>query len=216
MEEIIIGVDYGEGKSGVAKLDTRIGLPQPIGIFKNRKLIEFLLSEKSNVSKIVVGLPLSLKGKLTDITFQSIRFAEKLHKSLNKKVFLIDERFSSSQSRSLFKLDPKKRRFKDVKDAFSACLILENFYHNPSVAYIIDGKFRTFPKKVIENIKGKSVLISNKKYKLGRWIKEPEKLLFQTKDPYYFYILTKASLDVLFCDFEDIPDDVIAKFDLIL
>jgi len=215
MEKFIIGIDYGEKRSGVAELSTVHGLPKPLGVFETGKLIRFL-NERSSIDKIVVGFPLNLKGELTEITLQSIKFAEKLQRSLNKRVFLIDERFSSSQSKSLFKLNPKGKKFKDVKDAFSACLILESFYCNPSMAFEIDRNFDVFPEKLIENIRGKKVLISNKKYKLDSWVKKPEKLLFQTKDPYYFFILSRAKLEALFCDFNDIPNELIKDFDLIL
>ncbi|MCD6546004.1 MAG: Holliday junction resolvase RuvX [Thermotogae bacterium] len=216
MGKVLLGIDYGRKRSGIAELNTDIGFVKPLGAFKTNELIRFLLERSNRFDDIVVGLPLNLKGKFSEITFKSVAFAEKLHKILKKRIFLIDERLSSNQSEWLFKQSMSNKRFKDVKDKFAASLILESFFQNPSMAFEINMNFDRFPEKLIEEILGKNVLVSNKKYKLENWIEKPERLLFQTKDPYYFYVLSKMNLKALFCDFDEIPKKLIDEFDIII
>jgi len=215
MDKIVFGIDYGERSSGLAKLNTRVGFSEPVGVFHNSELIDFLSKRSDEFDTLVIGLPLNLKGEFSSITFKSIKFAEKVHRILKKRVFLLDERFTSSYGKHLFLQNPSGRKFKAVKDAFAASLILESFFTNPSIAKELNPEFIILPKKMEEKIAGKNVLVT-KRYKIGNWVEKAKRLVFLTKDPYYFYLLSKNKLEVLFADLEDISEEFRKEFDIII
>jgi len=126
---MILGVDYGSKRIGLAlgSADLKISLP-----FKmlDNKNFEFLLLEfrkiinEEKVKKIVVGLPVSLAGKITDRTKETQKFIVLLAKNLMIPIIAIDERLTSKLADKIGGGFKKK----GARDIGAAMIILENFF----------------------------------------------------------------------------------------
>ncbi|HAY32615.1 MAG TPA: Holliday junction resolvase RuvX, partial [Bacteroidetes bacterium] len=97
------------------------------------KLEKIIVSE--NVERIIIGYPVSLKNRLTDLTEKVDDFAEALKqflliKKLNVEIAFFDERFTSKiAERSLLisGIKKSKRKEKGLVDSISAQMILQDY-----------------------------------------------------------------------------------------
>ncbi len=145
---MIFAVDFGKKRCGYAYGEVQ---PSAIGV-TSKKGIERMVSELKP-SVIVVGLPLSMSGRYSCQTFESIDFAKKL-KDMGFDVQMVDERLSTKMAHEILR---KSKSGKPV-DAISASLIFENFVKNPDVALKIPDDL---PKFDIDHVRGKRILIHN-------------------------------------------------------
>ena len=96
----ILGVDYGERRIGLALSDPLQIIAKPLTMIDRVKISDYIplisniVSEK-NITSIVVGLPLTLKGKYSKQTKIVMAFVEQLKLELEIPINCIDERLSS-------------------------------------------------------------------------------------------------------------------------
>ena len=129
----ILGVDFGDTRTGIAVSDisrflaSGIGYVSPGGIEKTaQKVAEVALEQK--VSAIVVGLPKNMDGSEGFRAERCREFADLLRqKLLNVPVAMIDERLTTvSASRYLNETGTRGSQRKGVIDTLSAQIILQN------------------------------------------------------------------------------------------
>ena len=129
----ILGVDFGDTRTGLAVSDTSrflasgIGYVSPGGIVKTAdKVAEVALEQK--VSAIVVGLPKNMDGSEGFRADRCREFAELLRERLeNIPVAMMDERMTTmSASRYLNETNTRGQKRKGVIDTLSAQIILQN------------------------------------------------------------------------------------------
>ena len=129
----ILGVDFGDTRTGLAVSDTSrflasgIGYVSPGGIVKTAdKVAEVALEQK--VSAIVVGLPKNMDGSEGFRADRCREFADLLRERLeNIPVAMIDERMTTmSASRYLNETNTRGQKRKGVIDTLSAQIILQN------------------------------------------------------------------------------------------
>lgn len=130
----IIGIDYGKARIGLAISDERGVLAFPLKCLQatsgHNKMIEELISFLSTLqySAIVVGLPLLMNGKDSDLTKEARAFASLLETRLSKPIFLWDERLTSKQVEKLLIEGDVKRKDRTKKvDTMAAILILQSY-----------------------------------------------------------------------------------------
>lgn len=130
---IILSVDYGDMRTGIAVCDALEMLASPVTVIKESyepKLIEKIktvLSEK-NPSLIVVGKPKNMDGSEGFRAQKCIEFAKRLEDESGIKTVLWDERLTTvSAHRALNVTNTRGKARKDVVDAVSAVMILEDF-----------------------------------------------------------------------------------------
>ncbi len=121
----ILGIDYGKSKVGLAIAES--SLPYPLGVvrFKTEddlldKILNIVKEEK--IEKLVVGLS---EGKMEK---ETLAFVAKLGERLSIPIFLQDETLTTLEAQKLSieaGIGQKKR--KRFEDAYSACLILQNY-----------------------------------------------------------------------------------------
>jgi putative Holliday junction resolvase len=135
----ILSIDYGSRRIGIALSDEsrtiafgREAIPNNSETL--RKIIEFV--ESNDVSGIVLGYPLNLKGLRTPQTEEVERFERKLSESLEQSNFSRieivrwDERLTSKAAQhSMLQSGMKKSRRKDKSnlDIISATLLLQSY-----------------------------------------------------------------------------------------
>lgn len=93
----ILAIDYGRKKCGIAISDSENKIAIPYGTIETKGLFAEIkkLIEEKNISKVVIGLPLSLSGKEIEITKDIYRLKEKIEEVFNLEVILLDERMTS-------------------------------------------------------------------------------------------------------------------------
>lgn len=133
MEKRIIGLDYGEARTGVAVSDllgiTAQGVTS-INHSSDKELIEKLkpIFLEYSPSKVVVGLPLNMNATSGERVKKTKRFICKIKKEFNVEVETIDERLTTVVShKAMTELGVKKDRKKQIVDMMSAILILQTY-----------------------------------------------------------------------------------------
>lgn len=96
----ILGIDYGGKHIGLAKGDNVNKLALPFLSLENDGLDKLIseikeIVEKEEIGGIVVGLPLNMSGQKTKQTEETEYFTNRLHKEVNVKIILEDERLTS-------------------------------------------------------------------------------------------------------------------------
>jgi len=130
---IILGIDYGEQRTGVAVCDPMGVLASPVAVLHiqgRKKLAAALcdIAKERRAEKIVLGLPLRTDGTKGDKAVACEALAESLRARSGLPVELWDERFSSVEAhRALGAANVKAKDRKGVIDAVAAVIILQSY-----------------------------------------------------------------------------------------
>ena len=122
----ILGIDYGSKRIGLALGDEEHRMALPFDVVENKEgVIGELrrLVDSEDIYRMVVGIPLGLKGKMTKKTFEVQKFVDLLERNFNMPIIIEDERFSSKMADSLF----KEYKQKYDRDAVAAMVILQGY-----------------------------------------------------------------------------------------
>ena len=129
----ILGIDYGQRRIGVSISDPLKIIAQPLNIIDQKKNInvvneiEKIIKDK-NVSSLVVGLPLNMKGKYSEQTNKTQEFILKLKTRITIPIYTIDERLTSKEAtKILIKKNIKTGHNKQAVDIMSAVIILQEY-----------------------------------------------------------------------------------------
>lgn len=131
----ILGIDWGEKKMGVSVSDLLHITASGVGVFygdkeeKMKKIGELI--KKYDVEKIVLGLPISLSGKIENQGKMTLEIKDEMEKRFKIKIELIDERFTSKISKDKFSYEKKKGlkiKQKKIEDDVSSAIIILNSY----------------------------------------------------------------------------------------
>jgi putative holliday junction resolvase len=130
-EQTYIGLDLGERRIGVARLNTMVGMAEPLSLIETAsqdvlKEIDSIVLEYS-ANGIVVGLPRGLDGQETSQTAYCREFAANLKNSLHIPVYLIDE---AGTSKAADERMGKGSNFS--RDSVAAAILLEDFNAYPN------------------------------------------------------------------------------------
>ena len=129
----IMGVDFGDARTGIAVSDllcTLVGSTTVIHSRRMDKTIEEVvkLIKTHEIGEIVVGLPKNMNGSEGPRAELCREFAGKLEEATGLKVTLWDERRTTVEAHNILSAHNyhgKKR--KDTVDAVAASLILEGY-----------------------------------------------------------------------------------------
>lgn len=130
---VILSVDYGDVRTGLAVCDPLEMLASPVGVLRQTDA-EQLCAEIAEIAaerkaeRIVLGLPKNMDGT-EGFRAESCRaFADLLAKKTGLSVELQDERLTTvSAHRALNMTDTRGKKRKAVVDAVSAVIILEDY-----------------------------------------------------------------------------------------
>jgi putative Holliday junction resolvase len=126
----ILGIDYGRKKIGLALATSKIA--EPYVVLRVHKAEEALkkikdIVGKEKIEKVVIGVS---EGKMAGETME---FAGRLEKKLKIPIGFQDETLTSleAQKRAI-EAKVKKKKRKEMEDAYSAALILQAYIDNTS------------------------------------------------------------------------------------
>jgi putative Holliday junction resolvase len=100
----VMALDYGSARTGVAVSDPTGTLARPLGVVERAAtkggLAELArLVREEGVERVVVGLPLTMRGTRGEQAAETERFVEALRGVLDVPVELHDERFTTDLAR---------------------------------------------------------------------------------------------------------------------
>lgn len=130
---IILSVDYGDMRTGVAVCDRMEILASPVTVITQNyepKVISELkdIAQKQKAELIVVGLPKNMDGTKGERAQKCMAFAKLLEQETGIETVLWDERLTTvSAHRVLSDNNVRGKKRKAVVDAVSAVMILEAF-----------------------------------------------------------------------------------------
>jgi putative Holliday junction resolvase len=122
----VLAVDYGSARTGVAVSDPTGTLARPVGVIERagseaglERLVELISSE--GAERVVVGVPLTLKGERGEQAIETERFVDQLRQAIDVPVEGFDERFTTD----LAEQDPGSRNL--PPDARAAAHLLTSY-----------------------------------------------------------------------------------------
>lgn len=96
----VLALDYGSARTGVAVSDPTGTLARPLGVVEQvgtdaglERLLDLVRTEEPE--RVVVGLPLTLRGEIGEQAQQTERFIASLSRALEVPVESFDERFTT-------------------------------------------------------------------------------------------------------------------------
>lgn len=121
----MLALDYGSARTGVAVSDATGTLARPLGVVERaaspaglRRLAKLVAAE--GVERVVVGLPLTLRGEAGAQAEETAAFVAALESALDVPVESFDERFTTA----LAAAGPSSRA---AEDARAAAHLLESW-----------------------------------------------------------------------------------------
>ena len=129
----IMGIDYGDARTGVSISDPTgflAGSPQVISTWNTEKLLDDLtaLVQKEKIEEIVMGLPKNMNATQGERAEKCAAFAAKLGEFTGIQTATWDERLTTvSAHRALNEVNVRGKKRKNIVDAVSAVMILEDF-----------------------------------------------------------------------------------------
>lgn len=133
MQERLMGLDYGDSRTGVAVSDLLGITAQGVESIKHtddKQLLKRLkeLIVEYQVKKIVIGLPLNMNATSGPRVEKTRKFIEKLKNEFGLEVETVDERLTTVAShRTMTELGVNKNKKKNIVDMMSAVFILQMY-----------------------------------------------------------------------------------------
>lgn len=128
---VVLGLDVGEKKIGVAIGDTttRLAFPRPALLVDDWSSVWkplLTLIQENQVEQILVGLPLDTDGEEGGQAARTREFIEELRLRISQDIVVRDERFSS-QAVQREQRDAGRILSRGQEDSLAAQLVLESY-----------------------------------------------------------------------------------------
>ena len=129
----ILAIDYGDVRIGLAMSDLMQIIAKPYKTIKNTNRNEIFIQleniiEENNIGKIIVGLPITLKGGHSEQTKKVLSFVKELQLYMEIDIATYDERLSSLQAKkSLIHQGIKTGHNKEQIDQTAAAIFLQGY-----------------------------------------------------------------------------------------
>lgn len=129
----ILAIDYGRARCGLAVTDDMQIIASTLDTVPTAKLVDYLRGYFSSnaVETVVIGLPVDLKGNMSEVETDILRFIEVFEREFPRiKVERFDERFTSKMASYFISQSGKNKKQREQKgliDKVSATIILQNY-----------------------------------------------------------------------------------------
>lgn len=129
----VVAIDYGKVRCGIAVTDDMRLIASALTTVETKNIFSFLEKyfSENKVETLVIGLPTDLKGNLSEIETDILKFIEKVKELFPEvEIHRFDERFTSKMASFFISQsgkNKKQRQEKALIDKVSATIILQNF-----------------------------------------------------------------------------------------
>lgn len=129
----ILGVDFGDARTGLAVSDEMQFLASGIGYIKCTGIKHIAdevakAAKENNVCEVVVGIPVNMNGTLGERAERVKEFIELLKERLDVPINSLDERMTTMAAHQILNFtNIKSSKRKTVIDTLSAQIILQNY-----------------------------------------------------------------------------------------
>lgn len=129
----ILGIDYGDKRTGVSVSDESETIARPLCTIEGDyppKVAAAVLeaAKKEGAAKIVVGLPINMNGTEGPRAEKTRLFAAELAKGFGGSVEFADERLSTVLTNRIFnETDTRSKKRKGLVDKVAASVILQSY-----------------------------------------------------------------------------------------
>tara|TARA_Y100001935_G_scaffold155915_1_gene128433 strand:- start:1848 stop:2258 length:411 start_codon:yes stop_codon:yes gene_type:complete len=129
----VLGIDYGDRRIGIAISDPLQIIASPLKVINCKEQQQIIneirnITDSYNIDTVVVGLPLTLKGKHSKQTEKTIKFIENIKKNINVSTKTVDERMTSLEAEKiLIQKGIKTGHNKSKIDLTAAVIILQEY-----------------------------------------------------------------------------------------
>lgn len=129
----VVAIDYGKVRCGIAATDDMQLIASALTTVETKNIFSFLEKyfSENKVETLVIGLPTDLKGNLSEIETDILKFIEKVKELFPEvEIHRFDERFTSKMASFFISQsgkNKKQRQEKGLIDKVSATIILQNF-----------------------------------------------------------------------------------------
>ncbi|MBO6159283.1 MAG: Holliday junction resolvase RuvX [Firmicutes bacterium] len=158
----LLGLDYGSKTVGVAMTDPTLFLASPVETIKREDEVNLkqtvrrirAICEENDIHLIVLGLPLTMDGKIGKSAEKALAFQHRLERDLYLvRVIMEDERLTTWEAtQPLLEAGiRRKSKRKEVVDQLAARLILQQYIDNHSREEIEQEVEKAFHKKELRN-----------------------------------------------------------------
>ena len=126
----VLALDYGSARTGVAVSDPTGTVARPLGVVERAATEEGIarvveLARAEGVERVVVGLPLTLRGERGAQAEETDRFVELLREALELPVESFDERFTTKLAQREIRRGQAKRP--PAEDSVAAAHLLSSY-----------------------------------------------------------------------------------------
>ena len=130
---VILSVDYGDDRTGIAVCDKSEFLASPVGVITERdsdklcaRICEIIARYKAE--QIVMGLPKNMDGSEGFRAVACREFAQKLENASSLEVVMRDERLTTVSAHNFLNMtNTRGAKRKQTVDAVAAVIILEDY-----------------------------------------------------------------------------------------
>ena len=129
----IMGIDYGDARTGLAvsdEMNILVGEAWTLNEWNPERVADVIAQEaqKRNVGRLVLGLPKNMDGSEGARAEKCRDFAELLRSKTDIELVMWDERRSSIEAHAILHANGKKeKKHRKTVDAVAASLILEGY-----------------------------------------------------------------------------------------
>jgi len=93
----VLALDYGRARTGVAVSDPTGTIARPVGVVKGADVASIVeLIREHGVERVVVGLPLTLRGEVGKQAREAQSFMDRLASASGVEIVPFDERFTTN------------------------------------------------------------------------------------------------------------------------
>ena len=133
---VILSVDYGDARTGLAVFDKDMMLARPAGLIQEISMDKTVIKiieavQQYGAERVVVGLPKNMDGTLGERAEKCQKVARKIAGRLNAtdiQVDMYDERATTVMSIGILnELDIRGKKRKQTVDQVAATVILEDY-----------------------------------------------------------------------------------------
>ncbi len=132
----IMGIDYGDARTGVALSDLRCSIVGSTSVVPSRNTEKAIadivrIARENEVGRIVVGLPRNMDGSEGARAALCREFAQKLHEASGLETLMWDERRTTVEAHNILSAhNYHGQKRKNTVDAVAASLILEGYLNS--------------------------------------------------------------------------------------